>query len=829
MCTLRIAFGRAVRRPLRFGFCAILVLLAANPDTAWAQCPDYAAGLHWVGYASIGGSPDDMTIVDSVLYAAWGTGFAAFDLSNPEQPELLATIRAPGWSRGISVAGTHAYIASTDGLHAIDIAVPGAPVLTASTWTFGRDARDVAVACSHAYVADGTYGISVFDIGDPASPRLVKGFDFPGVAEGVAYGNSTLFVASGDRGLTLLGLENPTRVRFVASLDTPGDARKVALAGSYAYVADSYAGLQIVDVADPTQPRLVAAIDDSVVGSVCGVDVEGTLAYVASDGFGVTVLDVTDPSAPRLVTRAYGSATCVIVDGANAYVGQGVTLDVLASSGNEATVGDLGAVGGLGAISDVATSGPLAFVTEYSDYDDGSLVKIGGLHIVDVADRERPHLVGSLGITDGLTCIAVSGASVFAGSGGGTLRIFDVSTPGSPDAIASVGLGSIQDVAVSGTIVCAGGAETGLHLIDVSDPRSPRIVATIGSLHVRKLAASGPYVYVLDGANGFVVVDASDPADPVVRGSVSAMWGLGGFDIGVAGAHVYVSTHVGFWDRSVGDGFWVIDVADPAAPTVVGHVPCPPGDLALDDRTAYVSTQWGLVLIDITRPTAPAIVGGTSRWDRPYQVAVDGSAVYVGATDGLRLLPVPCDPTPVSVFDLAAEPRGDGMRVHWRTSGSEFIGFEVRRAGRTAEESLGRAMRQGDDWEFFDASAVPGETYTYRVRGFLEDGSAVLFGPVVASLLAPEGFGLGPARPFPARDRITISFTLSGAERVRLEVYDARGRRVRQLLDQLRGAGRHVVDWDGRGDSGERLGNGLYFVHLSTARGARTTRAAIVR
>jgi len=46
------------------------------------------------------------------------------------------------------------------------------------------------------------------------------------------------------------------------------------------------------------------------------------------------------------------------------------------------------------------------------------------------------------------------------------------------------------------------------------------------------------------------------------------------------------------------------------------------------------------------------------------------------------------------------------------------------------------------------------------------------------------------------------------------------GRLVRTLTDEAYGAGRHMVPWDGRGESGDRLAAGVYF-YVFEADGAR--------
>ena len=70
--------------------------------------------------------------------------------------------------------------------------------------------------------------------------------------------------------------------------------------------------------------------------------------------------------------------------------------------------------------------------------------------------------------------------------------------------------------------------------------------------------------------------------------------------------------------------------------------------------------------------------------------------------------------------------------------------------------------------------------------------------------------------PNPARDGSRIDFELGRAGAVRLAVYDAAGRLVRDLLHENLAAGAHTAAWDGHDASGRRVAAGVYFAKLAT-------------
>lgn len=68
--------------------------------------------------------------------------------------------------------------------------------------------------------------------------------------------------------------------------------------------------------------------------------------------------------------------------------------------------------------------------------------------------------------------------------------------------------------------------------------------------------------------------------------------------------------------------------------------------------------------------------------------------------------------------------------------------------------------------------------------------------------------------PNPFNPQTRIDFELADPCRVSLEVYDAKGRLVRTLVDEARPAGRHHANWDGTDPGGRRVASGMYFFRL---------------
>ena len=93
----------------------------------------------------------------------------------------------------------------------------------------------------------------------------------------------------------------------------------------------------------------------------------------------------------------------------------------------------------------------------------------------------------------------------------------------------------------------------------------------------------------------------------------------------------------------------------------------------------------------------------------------------------------------------------------------------------------------------------------------------------------PAGQRLHRVAPNPFRVTTTVRFDLSDPRHTRLDIFDVSGRRVRTLVEGLRGAGRHAPVWDGRDESRRFVSPGVYFIRLETERSVSVEKVVRVR
>ena len=77
--------------------------------------------------------------------------------------------------------------------------------------------------------------------------------------------------------------------------------------------------------------------------------------------------------------------------------------------------------------------------------------------------------------------------------------------------------------------------------------------------------------------------------------------------------------------------------------------------------------------------------------------------------------------------------------------------------------------------------------------------------------------------------RTTIWLAVPRAQDVSLNVYDLRGRRVRELVKGTLTPGTHQVNWDGPDASGRVVAAGVYFVRAIMGGEAVTTKVMLAK
>ena len=115
------------------------------------------------------------------------------------------------------------------------------------------------------------------------------------------------------------------------------------------------------------------------------------------------------------------------------------------------------------------------------------------------------------------------------------------------------------------------------------------------------------------------------------------------------------------------------------------------------------------------------------------------------------------------------------------------------------------------------------------VREKIRSGNDLLVTAVTPVMELPKNFALYQNYPNPFNPKTTIEYDLNNDGRVKLDVFDVSGRRVRTLLNEDQTRGRHRALWNGMTDEEAECSGGVYFVRIHSNGYMKTLRTVLLK
>ena len=241
----------------------------------------------------------------------------------------------------------------------------------------------------------------------------------------------------------------------------------------------------------------------------------------------------------------------------------------------------------------------------------------------------------------------------------------------------------------------------------------------------------------------------------------------------------------------------------------------------ISDGTAFDQSEQRFAIVI---PSVPGLVVVQEEFDA---TALDPQHVYVGNTGGVL--------RPVATVEI--DVTGDGMDdlglFYLIEEGNAFLATAT---GNPDDNDFQINRSQGDGPVGLHYRGEDGTDYL--VSNIFRLGEPVSLLPTVPPLGTdkdeksgdlPRMTELSGIYPNPFNPTTTIAFTLVAAEHVKLDVFDARGTRVRQLRNEDMPGGAYEIEWDGRDHAGQPVSSGIYFVRLIAGDYQMTKKAVMLK
>jgi len=276
---------------------------------------------------------------------------------------------------------------------------------------------------------------------------------------------------------------------------------------------------------------------------------------------------------------------------------------------------------------------------------------VNGLILFNIVSPSHPKWSSKWQTTDSALGIDLVSSRVYLACGTGGVDIFNISNPGSPVLVKNVPVSAYcYQIKVLGDYAYIACQAYGVAIVRVKPLDSAgvvNIVSTAGTAY--DLAVDGSYAYIAESLTGVEIIDIDPPESASVIKTLPMAYEADA--IVEAGGYAYVA------DYSA--GVEVVDVDPPQSASIVNTISTPtPFTLFIDGNNLYVGDMHDFIIINISSPTTPIVVGhfpdGIEGWTR--NVYAKGNYAYIGNMDvGLQSVDVSVPSTP-KILDTLISP-----------------------------------------------------------------------------------------------------------------------------------------------------------------------------
>jgi len=157
-------------------------------------------------------------------------------------------------------------------------------------------------------------------------------------------------------------------------------------------------------------------------------------------------------------------------------------------------------------------------------------------------------------------------------------------------------------------------------------------------------------------------------------------------------------------------------------------------------------------------------------------------------------------------------PLGNGTVPCLEYSTGHFAGVQYRGTFGTSSQ-VGAIVYCTFPFETI-ADATVRRDFMGRILHYFQEVTTI---PESGEPLPPGEFALLPNYPNPFNPSTVFTFSLPEQSRIELIVYNTLGQRIRTLIQENYDSGIHSIVWDGRNESGQSVGSGIYLSRFSAS------------
>lgn len=247
--------------------------------------------------------PGYLVTFGKYAYVANGhKGVTVLDVSNRKAPRVLRSVYLDGkYTSFITLYKNTLSVQTADRMYMLDIAKPSEPVIAKVYEGFGGYLTTGFYGDRQVFVPRRT-GFYLVDTKDGLlKPRVLGHYFDPPTARGVFADDKNLYLANGSGGLEMYTMDNPAAPSFTRKLNVLGYANGMSVSSPHIYLSEGIAGVSVTDTRDKNAEATQKYFDLENVS--WNVTVHNHIAYVSSSEQGLTIFDVKNPMKPMFLGK----------------------------------------------------------------------------------------------------------------------------------------------------------------------------------------------------------------------------------------------------------------------------------------------------------------------------------------------------------------------------------------------------------------------------------------------------------------------------------------------------------------------------------------------
>ncbi|KPK94053.1 hypothetical protein AMJ80_05640, partial [bacterium SM23_31] len=190
--------------------------------------------------------------------------------------------------------------------------------------------------------------------------------------------------------------------------------------------------------------------------------------------------------------------------------------------------------------------------------------------------------------------------------------------------------------------------------------------------------------------------------------------------------------------------------------------------------------------------------------------------------------------TGVELSDFRGEENDGVVSLVWEASlNNSTAGFELYRSLRKDTgfaKITGGIIESGEkSYSYTDKEVETGYKYYYKLSAVSKTGIAQELNTIEVEVKTPGTYELHQNYPNPFNPVTTIRFELAKRGRVRIKIYNLVGQEIKDLFDDYKQAGYHVIQWDGTDSFGNPVATGIYIYRIIAGEFTKTKKMTFIR